>query len=96
MEAEISNMNQDTPINRVLTDPPIPTTLKRKRGPSHSDGISGDPLSGGKPALKQSRDIGVEEPLAEEIVPEEDEESDFDDSDSSGISQSPQCRRAIT
>lgn len=70
-------MEPDHTINRVPSVSPIPTTLKRKRGPS----LSGDP-PGGKPVLKQSKDAPAEA-LAELDELEEVDESDYD-SDSSG------------
>lgn len=70
-------MENDHTAHRVPSVSPIPTTLKRKRGPS----LSGDP-PGGKPALKQSKDA-AEDALADLDELEEVDESDYD-SDSSG------------
>lgn len=75
-------MDHTTVLDRPSSDSPIPTTLKRKRGPSHSDGVSGD-LAGGKPVPKQGKDDHVDGLASEEIF-EEDEEDSGDDSDSSG------------
>lgn len=69
--------------DRMHSDSPIPTTLKRKRGPSHSDGLSGD-IAGGKPVPKQ----GKEEDQVDGLMVSSDgvleDGSSGDDSDSSG------------
>jgi hypothetical protein len=75
-------MDQDRSHNRIPSVSPIPTTLKRKRGPS----ISGDPPSG-KPALKQSKDASADA-LAHLDELEEVDSSDYE-SDSSGNKTPP-------
>lgn len=70
-------MENDHTAHRVPSVSPIPTTLKRKRGPS----LSGDP-PGGKPVLKQTKDAPTDA-LAELDELEEVDGSDYD-SDSSG------------
>ena len=70
-------MDSDHTVNKVPSVSPIPTTLKRKRGPS----LSGDPPSG-KPVLKQSKDAAADA-LADLDELEELDEEDYD-SDSSG------------
>lgn len=77
-------MDQNNLPDRMHSDSPIPTTLKRKRGPSRSDGLSGD-LAGGKPVAKQ----GKEEDQVDGLVVSSDDVlesngSSGDDSDSSG------------
>jgi hypothetical protein len=74
-------MDSEHTANRVPSVSPIPTTLKRKRGPS----ISGDPPSG-KPVLKQSKDASADA-LADLDDLEEVDEEDYD-SDSSGNNNS--------
>jgi len=74
-------MDSEHTANRVPSVSPIPTTLKRKRGPS----ISGD-LPSGKPVLKQSKDASADA-LAELDGLEEVDEEDYD-SDSSGNNNS--------
>ena len=74
-------MDSEHAANRVPSVSPIPTTLKRKRGPS----ISGDPPSG-KPLLKQSKDASADA-LADLDELEELDEEDYD-SDSSGNNDS--------
>jgi hypothetical protein len=80
-------MDHDHTINRVPSVSPIPTTLKRKRGPS----ISGDPPSG-KPALKQSKDASADALADLDELEEEMDGSDFG-SESSGKTNS--IRKAI-
>jgi hypothetical protein len=72
-------MDPDHHINRVPSVSPIPTTLKRKRGPS----LSGDPPSG-KPALKQSKDASADALADLDELEEEMDGSDFG-SESSGM-----------
>jgi hypothetical protein len=71
-------MDSDHHINRVPSVSPIPTTLKRKRGPS----LSGDPPSG-KPVLKQSKDASADALADLDELEEEMDGSDFG-SESSG------------
>ena len=74
-------MDSEHTASKVPSVSPIPTTLKRKRGPS----LSGDPPSG-KPALKQSKDASADA-LADLDDLEELDEDDYE-SDSSGKQQS--------
>ena len=73
-------MDSEHTANRVPSVSPIPTTLKRKRGPS----ISGDLPVGGKPALKQSKEEATEAALEDLDELEEYDSSDAG-SDSSGM-----------
>ena len=81
-------MDSEHTANKVPSVSPIPTTLKRKRGPS----ISGDPPSG-KPVLKQSKDASADA-LADldELEEIDDEEYESDDSGNNSpiIQASPQ------
>lgn len=77
-------MDHDHTAHRVPSVSPIPTTLKRKRGPS----LSGDPL-GGKPVLKQSKDASADAMADLDELEEADNSSDFGGSDSSGNSFVP-------
>jgi hypothetical protein len=83
----IQNMDPNHHINRVPLVSPIPTTLKRKRGPS----LSGDPPSG-KPVLKQSKDASADALADLDELEEEMDGSDFG-SESSGKINS--IRKAI-
>ena len=77
LQLETKVMDSEHTANRVPSVSPIPTTLKRKRGPS----ISGDPPSG-KPVLKQSKDASADA-LADLDELEEVDDEEYD-SDSSG------------